>query len=347
MLSGPLLLPPLVLAGLLVLSGGSKVRHPEATRSAFGELELPKALTDSPAPRALPWAEILLGVALLLAPPPLAVPVAVLALLLFVAYLLVIARALGFDRPVVCACFGNLGLGEVTQRTLVRNVLLVLLAGLTVWSVTAEASVAARLLEAGTSTWAWVGLVLLAGATLVASFGGAKGGPRTSSSGQAGTPTDDAELDYVRQPFPFAALEDEDGTTVTLHDLASEGAVLLVFLSPTCSSCRPVLERLPGWAGELGPVRVRAVVSQPLAPAVEKAPTLTGLALRDRQGLTARIFRMGTPGAVLLGGDGLLAGGPVQGGAVLDLYEEIRAELAEAGMVTAAARPRGAVTDDR
>lgn len=323
MLTGPLLLPPLLLAGLLVLSGGAKARHTDATRSAFRELRVPATLADSAAPRALPWVEIVLAAALLLLPRPVAVPVAVLALLLFVTYLAVIARALTFDHPVTCGCFGELGLGEVTRRTLVRNVLLVLLAGLTVWSTAGEPSVAARLLGASAGTWAWLGLVVLGGAVLVTTFGGTKGAP----------PLPEGGTDYERQPLPFATLADEEGGTLTMHELTTDGAVLLLFLSPGCGSCRPIIERLPQWSAGLGPVRVRAVVAQSLETAIAAAPELAGRVLRDEKGVTARIFRVGTPGAVLLGGDGLLAGGPVQGAEVLDFYEDVRAELVDGGAV--------------
>lgn len=335
MLTGPLLLPPVVLAALLVVSGATKVRHVEATRSAFSQLQLPRVLTTSPAPRALPWAEIVLAVALVVAPPPLAIPVAVLALLLFVSYLVVIARALTFDHPVTCGCFGELGLGEVTRRTLVRNLLLVLLAVLTVGAATAETSVAARLLEAGAGTWAWLGLLLLTGATLVATFGGTKGDSLSSSVPQQQADRADGEEEYVRQPLPFAALEDEEGHTHTLTDLVAEGAVLLVFVSPGCGPCAEPIARLPRWAADLGPVRVRAVVSLPTAVAATASPDLGGILLHDPQGTAARIFGTGTPGAVLLGGDGLLAGGPVRGkDAVLEFVEDVHAELVEAGVLS-------------
>ena len=326
MLTGPLLLPPLVLAALLVVSGLAKVRHAEATRSAFSQLELPRVLTDSPAPRVLPWAELALAAALLLAPPPLAMPVAVLALLLFLAYLAVIARALTFDHPVTCHCFGELGFGEVTRRTALRNVLLVVLAALTVWSATAERSVAGRLVEARTADWAWLGLVLLVAVTLVVTFGGTKGE-------SAAVPEDD-EADYVRQPIPFAALEDSAGNSVPLRDMISTGAVLLVFVSPGCSSCRPAIERLPEWSDGLGPVRVVGVVSRSIAATVEAVPTLEGRILHDPQAATMRMFGIRTPGAVLLGGDGLLAGGPVDGGqSTLDFVEDVRAQLVESGVI--------------
>lgn len=327
----------MVLAALLLISGISKVRHLEATRSAFAQLELPDALTRSPAPRALPWVEIALAAALLLSPAPAAVPVAVLTLLVFVAYLVVIGRALTFDHAVTCGCFGELGLGEVTRRTLVRNVILVVLALLAVWSATAGASVAARLAAADGVTWAWLGLVLLTGAVILATFGTAKGDPRHRSdrAGTAGDPEDSGGLDYLRQPLPFASLVDAEGQSHTLTELVREGAQLLVFVSPGCGSCTPVMERIPEWAAGLGPVRVRAVVAQTLDGVLDRSPELAGHLLHDPQGATRRVFDSGTPGAVLLGGDGLLAGGPVRGKeSVLDVVEDIRAELLEAGVVT-------------
>lgn len=335
MLDAPLLLPPLLAAILLVVSGVAKVRHPEETRSAFGQLRMPRALTDSPAPALLPWAEIALAVALLVTPAPFALVVSVLTLALFVTYLVVIVRALGFGYPVTCSCFGRLGLGEVTRRTALRNVLLVLVAALGVWSATADSSVAARLLNASAQTWVWLGLVALTVTVVVVTFGGAKGDPLTREPVTGATEGDNDEgADYERQPIPFAVLETEDGQTVTMHELTSSGAVLLLFLSPSCGSCLPVIERLPEWAAGLGPVSVRAVVWSPLDEAVAAQPHLAGRVLRDRDAITARIFRVGTPGAVLLGADGALAGGPVQGAEVLDFYEDVRAELVGAGVVT-------------
>lgn len=334
MLTGPLLLPPLLLGALLVVSGAAKVRHTDATRSAFAQLELPRALTDSSAPRLLPWAEVLLAVALLVAPPPFALPVAVAALVLFVGYLVVIARALTFDHPVTCGCFGELGLGEVTRRTAVRNVLLVVVALLGVWSATADRSVAARLIDASGTAWVWLGLVVLTGAVLVATFAGTKGASRTSMEGTGPAPTAGGELEYVRQPLPFATLADADDTLHSLFDLTRRGAVLLVFVSPGCGSCRPVIERIPRWVTDLAPVRVIGVVTHPIAATVAVAPGLEGHLMHDVQGATIRTFGVATPGAVLLGGDGLLAGGPVVGGhEVTAFVDEVHAELLEAGVI--------------
>lgn len=334
MLTGPLLLPPLLLSTLLLVSGVAKARRTEATRSAFAQLELPRALTDSPAPRVLPWAEIVLAIALLVTPPPFALPVAVLALVLFIGYLVVIVRALGFDHPVTCSCFGELGLGEVTRRTAVRNVLLVVVALLGVWAATGEHSVAGRLVDASPATWAWIALVVLSGAVLVATFGGTKGGSPTSPVVGDTAPAGDGELDYVRQPLPFATLADADGALHNLTDLVKLGATLLVFVSPGCGSCRPAIEGIPGWAAELAPVRVIGVVSQTIEATVRAVPELEGHLMHDTQGVTNRIFGSRTPSAVLLGRDGLLAGGPVTGSPdVLAFVEDVRAELVEAGVI--------------
>ena len=335
MLDAPLLLPPLVAALLLVVSGIAKIRHPEETRSAFGELQMPRALTSSPAPVLLPWAEIVLAVAIIVTPPPFALVVAVLALVLFVVYLAVVVRALGFDHPVTCSCFGRLGLGEVTRRTALRNVLLVVVAALGVVSATADASVASRLLDASAQTWVWLGLLALTVAVVVVTFGGTKGVTSSADgTGEVAGTQDGDEDDYDRQPIPFATLVEESGHETTMHELTAGGAVLLVFVSPTCGSCRPVIDQVEAWDEGLGPVRLRAVVFTALEDVVAAEPTLAGRVLQDPSAITSRIFRVGTPGAVLLGADGMLAGGPVEGtDAVQAFYDDVRAELVEAGVV--------------
>ncbi|NYF99344.1 MauE/DoxX family redox-associated membrane protein [Janibacter cremeus] len=337
MFTGPLLLPPLLLLVLLLVSGAAKARHTDATRSAFSQLELPRVLTNSPAPRALPWVEILLAAALLVAPPPFALPVAVIATLLFAGYLVVIARALTFDHPVTCSCFGELGLGQVTRRTAVRNVLLVIVALLGVWSATAEASVASRLVDASGVEWMWLGLVVLTGAVLGTTFGGPKGGSPTSSVVGAHPSDAEGELDYLRQPLPFATLADADGSLHNLTELTRTGAVVLVFISPGCGSCRAAIESIPQWSTDLAPVRVIGVVAQTIEATVAAVPELEGHLMHDSKGVTIRIFGARTPSAVLLGGDGMLAGGPVMGGhEVTAFVEDVRGELLAAGVLAPA-----------
>lgn len=120
-----LVVAQLLCAAVLILSGIAKAREPEATQDAFTALRLPRALADSPAPALLPWAEIALG-ALLLVTRGWPLALGLLATLgLFLAYWVIIKRALGFAEPVSCNCFGKIGDHSVSPRTLVRNTLLV------------------------------------------------------------------------------------------------------------------------------------------------------------------------------------------------------------------------------
>ena len=52
-----------------------------------------------------------------------------LTLLLFVAYLVLVARAVRRPEPVDCGCFGALGDSQVTRVTVWRNAALVVAAG--------------------------------------------------------------------------------------------------------------------------------------------------------------------------------------------------------------------------
>ena len=127
-----LLLPVLTCAAVLIVSGVAKLRAPETVDSAFTSLEVPKAL-DTPFVRRLsPWVEVALGAWLLLATGVALVIVATLTLLLFIAYLVLVARAVRRPEPVDCGCFGALGDSQVTRVTVWRNAALVLSALLAV-----------------------------------------------------------------------------------------------------------------------------------------------------------------------------------------------------------------------
>lgn len=141
--------------------------------------------------------------------------------------------------------------------------------------------------------------------------------------------TEDATEDYERLPIPYATLTDAAGRTVTLRDLAASRARALFGVSSTCGWCAPVVERLAAAGGAIGPVAVHTVVTGE----DERAPLpgdLPGGALVDGHAEMGTVFQHpGTPWAVVLGADGLLAGGPVSGsGAVLELLDELEERFA-------------------
>ena len=131
---GPAALIVLVtLAAVLLVSGAAKLRDRRATRDAFDALRVPAWVPADITARALPWAEIVLAVALLALPSPWSPAAAVAVLLVMLSYTAVIARALTFDEPVTCSCFGSIGRHDVDRLTLARNILLTLLAAAATW----------------------------------------------------------------------------------------------------------------------------------------------------------------------------------------------------------------------
>ncbi|MBS2936460.1 thioredoxin family protein [Nocardioides sp. J2M5] len=298
------LVATLTLAGVLATSGVAKARDRQATRDAFTALRVPRVVPADLAAGALPWAELVLAVLLLLAPTGWLVPVAAAALVLMLTYTALVVRALGFDQPVRCSCFGSIGRHDVDRTTAARNVLLSAVAAVVLWSALAGGSVPSAVSDLDAEGW-WT-LVASAAAAVVAAL--VVGGPRAEEA------SPDVELlDYERQAIPFGALTLADGTATTLVELGRSQARLVVVLNPGCGPCVRTAEKLDGWATRLAPaVGVVAVYPdhESASAQTEHAPAL---AAWEPELNVRRVFSVGTPGAVLLGADGLMAGGPVAG----------------------------------
>lgn len=295
----------LTLAAVLLTSGIAKLRDPRATRDAFDALRVPTLVPADAASRALPWVEIALAVLLLVSPAGWLVPVTVALVLLMLAYTVIVARALGFDEPVTCSCFGSLGRHDVDRTTLGRNVLLVALSLAAVWFAAGSGSAPTAFADLDGAGW-WA-LAATAAAAAVAVL--VVGGPSSRRAQVA----DGELLDYERQPIPYAVVTLPGGRTSTLAELAATQARLLVVLNPHCGPCVRTAAKLDAWATELDPV-VGVLAVYPDEPsaarATEHAPEL---AVSEPELNVRRLFPLGTPSAVLLGADGFLAGGPVVG----------------------------------
>ncbi|WP_210649281.1 MauE/DoxX family redox-associated membrane protein [Nocardioides sp. SYSU D00065] len=309
----------LTLAGVLLVSGVAKLRDPRATRDAFDALRVPGVLPADRAATALPWVEVTLAVLLLAAPRGWLVPVAVAVLALMLAYTWLVGRALGFDEPVSCSCFGSLGRHDVDRTTVARNVLLSVLAGAAVWYAVEGGSAPAALRALDRDGW-W-GLAATGAATAVVAL----------VAGRASTPPASSEvLDYERQPIPFGVLTRHDGSSATLTELAASQARLLLVLNPGCSPCVRVAERVDGWSAQLGPA-VGVVAVYPDGPSARAASQHAAeTAAWEPELNIRRVFSVGTPAAILLGADGFLAGGPVAGeDDVVEFVAEVQEALAE------------------
>jgi hypothetical protein len=317
--SAPFLVPPLLLIVVLTVSAVAKVRDPRDTRTVMRQLELPDLLLRLQAPRLLPWGELAVAAMLLLLPGAGYVAATTLSLVLFVCYLAVVARALTFDHPLVCGCFGSLGLGWITRQTLVRNAVLVALAVVAWVDSWRGDGVLSRLGDLERDGWWWlVGvLVTLVLTGLVV---------RESRPPQADLSTLVDDEDYVATPVPYALLDGPDGPSTTWR-LTDAAARLLVFWDPRQDDAGTLVARLPSWRAALAPVEVHLVSSTEWSTVRDLRPELAEHLLGDPDGDTRLRLRVySVPGAVLLGADRLLAGGPVEGLARIEELVEAAAD---------------------
>lgn len=246
---------------------------------------------------------------------------AVLALGLSLAYTAVIARALGFAEPVTCSCFGRFGAARVSRLTLARNLVLSLVTALAVWGAASGQHVWGLVTE--DAAWLVVAALVVALFSLVA----AGSGNQVTVSTVAAVAEE--SLDYVRLPIPYAQLRTGAADELTtLRDLARVQARLLVFLSAGCGSCRRTAERLDDWSEQLEPaVGIVPIYSYDPGEVPYRLPWY----LQPEQDTSRVLGVSGTPVAVLLGADDLLAGGPISGeDSVRRFVEDILSELHKA-----------------
>ena len=137
--------------------------------------------------------------------------------------------------------------------------------------------------------------------------------------------------DYVRVPTADSPLVRPDGSSASLRGLATERAVLLVLVPPQSEARAATLARLFDWSSRLSRVLVVPVLPDPWRPSLP--PGVPDEVFFDSDGRLAGMFAAAEhPAAVLLGVDGLLAGGPVLGIAAIDRFvDDIAEALADPG----------------
>ncbi|MCT1431748.1 hypothetical protein M3G50_13470 [Brachybacterium muris] len=334
-----LLSAPILLSITLLISGLAKLGAREGTQDAMRSLRLPLPAMHASVAWVLPVMEIVLALALWIPVPPLQMLIAGVVTLLMFAYLVIIARALTFEEQVQCSCFGTLASPTVSRATVVRNVILSVLGVLAV--VAAATGAMTTLLVQDPMELIGLGMALLIAIVLTAAtIGGRVAAPDADAPAASASAEpvleEDELLDYERSPIPAAVLQQPDGRLTTLTQLTAQRAALLVFVTEGCGPCERVLDHAEEWIAELEQtLQVRFVFSRPLSQLRKRTTDrVTDHALHDLQ-FTARtaLGGAGAPSAVLLGADGQLAGGPVNGGsAVIEFVQEIREQLAEAGI---------------
>lgn len=328
---------PLILAAVFAFSGLGKLGDDDtAVTREWTDLGVPDALNVRWLRRGHPWAELVLAAALVFAPGVLAVVTTAGATVLCVVYLVLVVRAVTRPEPTDCACFGEDSRAAITGQTVVRNVVLLALAVLSIVQAIAYGSPLSVLMLTPASTWWWLLAVAVAAATVYlvappASAAANQDVPGDVRASETGEPLGEGG-EYLRTLTPLANLVDRGGFVYSIVELSRARAQLLLFVNPGCGSCPAVVERVPQWQEQLPELQIRLVVTQDLDQLEASKPEWAPYAMQDPLGEASRMLRIvHTPTAVLLGTDGMLAGGPIAGSADISAFvDDIAAEIEQA-----------------
>lgn len=344
-----------VISLVLAWSGVAKFREPNAMTEAMRALRVPERLRGHAVQSAVPGLELALAAALLLTSGVWRSLAWCATLALFIAYLILIVRAVGFEEEALCNCFGSSS-PPVGRGAVVRNILLVTASAIGLGtSLIVSTSLLTELVNLDWSDW--LGLV-----TIAVLFGlGWFLSREVAASGMRQVPGSDDQrvtveaaseaestefFDYRRRPIPVAVLERRPGEFVLLSQLAHERAVLLLYVSTSCGGCVHVLTAVEGYADRLPELDVVVVVADRDAvaslPESVQARALVDVAHSLKHSLVLSLV----PASVLLGTDGLLAGGPVFGVDVIDqMVEDVVREFELAGSGPAGKGPALVTTE--
>ncbi|PKV82310.1 peroxiredoxin family protein [Nocardia fluminea] len=315
----------LVLAGAFGLSTWGKLADGPATRKAL--LDFGIGIRWVPAVAiGLPAAEGLVAAGLLL-PWTAAVAGAASALLL-AAFTAVIARLLLRGEHPSCSCFGAASAAPIGPTTLVRNGLLLALAGLVTVGALRYPWVPAGLpVEGGVG----LALIVALAVVLIWTLGQVRALRRRvdeqalSTLGAEGLPVGAVAPE-------FELLADEGGRIDLVSLLAPGKAVLLVFVHPGCEMCAALARELPRWQARVRETLTIVLVGNgDLAEhtAWGRAHQVGDIPVLVQQGNEAALrYRVrGTPSAVLIGADGRVAGAVARGAiAVRELITTAKTE---------------------
>lgn len=331
---------PLVLIAVLGFSASAKFRQGESLRSIIANLRLPLSILPPWLAKAIPAIELALCVGLLAPWAPVFLVFALATLVLVVVYWLLIAKGMTITPRPSCGCFGKAGDHRISGRTLLRNTLLVGCAGAAVALAASGRTVWTLLGKADAGDWIWLGLAVVACVVTGLVLGGSTPAPAVAPT-PAPAPqqahdadvalAEDGDDGYVRQITPNTVLIDPSTGPITLRELSMQRAQLLIFVNCYCGPTHEMTNSFPGWIERLPALDVRMVFSTDYrAEAFANPPERP---LVDHAAVTWQALGIQrSPGAVLLGADGYLAGGPVHGNEIPEFVADIEEQLNEAGV---------------
>jgi peroxiredoxin len=332
----------LVLFAVFVVAGGSKLADQLGTRKALVGFGIPDRLSG-PLALALPLAE--LAIALALVPEASAWPAGIAAVTLLGAFLTAIGINLAHGRRPDCHCFGQIHSAPIGPSTVLLNLTLLAIAACIIaagalgqpmpsmlaWvtllqpaqQVALGGGLLALLLLAAIAALLWQvllqqGRLLLRLDQMEARLMGDQAfaepmpmvePPFDPSTMGAGLP--------VGERAPAFELPAIEGKRIALQSLLrKQKPILMFFTHPNCGPCVALLPQIAQWQRELASSHTVAVISEGSKKDNEKkiAPHGIGQLLLQRERELAESYQAwGTPAAVLIAPDGIIASRVAQG----------------------------------
>jgi peroxiredoxin/uncharacterized membrane protein YphA (DoxX/SURF4 family) len=325
----------LALALLFAVAAYTKLRDRPGTKKAVIDFGVPQSFA-TPVAALLPFAEF--AAALLLMFRVTAWWGALLGLALLLIFTTAISYNLWKGRQPDCNCFGQLHSTPIGWSTLVRNLVLALLAGLIALRGPDQPGLDPAILVTSVSSWSFLavlfGLFVIAAIAVQSWFmvnllrqngrlllrlealeaqmgsGGSQSIPAPAHLPVQGLP--------VGTPAPDFSLPQLAGGKLTLDDLRSAGKpVILLFTDPGCGPCAALMPQVAAWqrehAADLSIVLAsRGTLEQ--NQALHRQHGLTNILLQKKHEVSMLYEAYGTPSAVLVRPDGAV-GSPLASGA--------------------------------
>ncbi len=328
-----LLVARLLLAVVFLVSGLAKIVDLRGSQKAVKGFGVPSFLA-TPLGTILPFAELAVAIALI--PTASAFYGAIGAAFLLVVFIVGIGANLSVGRQPDCHCFGQLHSEPIGASTLIRNVILAVVAGFVIWQGAAYNNVGSSAVNWLTTLTAAQVVALIVGVILVALVAvetwlllqtmtqqgrlltrlellEENGVPANENNPAVGLPED--------TPAPAFELPDLAGNLVSLSSILAEGiekkkAAFLVFTSPTCGPCQAMMPSYVEWQEKHADKVTLVMISQGTAEenrAKVAGYGVTHLLLQKDKEVADTYKVRGTPSGVAIRYDGATYGKIAEG----------------------------------
>lgn len=338
-----LLVARLVLAAVFLISGIAKLLDLSGSQAAMRSFGIPESLSKG-AGIVLPIVEIV--VAILLLPVATAKWGALAALVLLLIFIAGIGYNLARGRKFECHCFGQLTRSEIGTPTLVRNVVLAVIAAFITIPGFANDNVGLSVTNSFGSLDGFQWLILAIGVVLLVAVAAiswllvhllGQNGRLLVRLDRIEAALEDADIEFdldddedeedeedeeaeglpFGAPAPAFTLTGLYGETMTLDALRAQGKpVLLIFSDPSCGPCNAMMGDVGKWQREHADKLNVALITRGSLDENRKKQqqsNLTTVLIQQNSEVADAYLTFGTPTAVLVRPDGTIGSGAAGG----------------------------------